>query len=665
MIINKLEMCDFRQYIGLQEVEFSTDSEKNVTVLIGVNTSGKTTIIRAFEWCLYGKNGFEDTVLLNSEVRENMKVEDVQETWVAVTFTHDEKVYTIKRSQRYICVERHVENGKVVVELGKKPQEDIILEYLQKDGQTKSKIDKSNIEESMNRVLPKDLSDYFFFGGERISGIANRTDLSKAVRGLMRLNVLENAYTHLRTVVKEFEGDIDTTGDANAQKAKDSLEIYTKRKTELEEELKNYEQQVAYWLEEEKSFDTQLAKSNIEQVKELAERRRRAQSVLEGEVKKIERIRREMVNLFNNRTFAYFGLPSIKASLEFLERQNKKDGGVKESIPAMEQDAIDYLIKRGTCICGTPLEPNTMPFMRVMEERRVLPPEHVGDAVRQYKSKSEGYLAGTEDYKENIKRKFIEYRETKRQIGQLQNELEALSEKVIDDTEARRIENNRKDAHIKYVEAKQDYDTCNRKLGECQSNLENCRKAIEKFANSSKRNQRTARLIAYAQHVYKWLLDTYRDKEEVVRTELQKRVNDNFSKMYHGERAIEIDDKYRVRYSDITTEESDGLKAVKSFAFIASLVSMAKDKILDEEDMKLGQVYPVVMDAPFSNVDEIHIDNICKILPRTANQVIMAVMQKDWEYASSNLQSYVGKSYKIEKDRDVFGKEIDTATHIV
>ena len=665
MIINKLEMCDFRQYIGLQEVEFSTASEKNVTVLIGVNTSGKTTIIRAFEWCLYGKNGFEDTVLLNSEVRENMKVEDVQETWVAVTFTHDEKVYTIKRSQRYICVERHVENGKVVVELGKKPQEDIILEYLQKDGQTKSKIDKSNIEESMNRVLPKDLSDYFFFGGERISGIANRTDLSKAVRGLMRLDVLENAYTHLRTVVKEFEGDIDTTGDANAQKAKDSLETYTKRKTELEEELKNYEQQVAYWLEEEKSFDTQLAKSNIEQVKELAERRRRAQSVLEGEVKKIERIKREMVNLFNNRTFAYFGLPSIKASLEFLERQNKKDGGVKESIPAMEQDAIDYLIKRGTCICGTPLEPNTMPFMRVMEERRVLPPEHVGDAVRQYKSKSEGYLAGTENYKENIERKFIEYRETKRQIGQLQNELEALSEKVIDDTEARRIENNRKDAHIKYVEAKQDYDTCNRKLGECQSNLENCRKAIEKFANSSKRNQRTARLIAYAQHVYKWLLDTYRDKEEVVRTELQKRVNDNFSKMYHGERAIEIDDKYRVRYSDITTEESDGLKAVKSFAFIASLVSMAKDKILDEEDMKLGQVYPVVMDAPFSNVDEIHIDNICKILPRTANQVIMAVMQKDWEYASSNLQSYVGKSYKIEKDRDVFGKEIDTATHIV
>ena len=70
--------------------------------------------------------------------------------------------------------------------------------------------------------------------------------------------------------------------------------------------------------------------------------------------------------------------------------------------------------------------------------------------------------------------------------------------------------------------------------------------------------------------------------------------------MYHGERSIIIDDKYRVRYSDIKTEESDGLKAVKSFAFIASLVSMAKDKILDDQEMKLGQVYPLVMDALMS-----------------------------------------------------------------
>lgn len=664
MILNKLEMYNFRQYISTQEIEFSTDPEKNVTVLIGVNTSGKTTIIRAFEWCLYGKIGFEDQTLLNSEVREKMNEGDSQETWVSVTFTHNDVVYTLKRSHKYLCIERYVEDGKTVVNLGK-PSEDISLEYLQKDGQTKTPIDKSNIDESMNRVLPKDLSDYFFFGGERVFSIANRNDLSKAVRGLMRLDVLENAYTHLKAVVKGFENEIDTTGDVNAQKAKDSLLTYTERQNALKIEQKNYEQQVSHWLEKEKGYDAMLAKSDIDTVKKSVEQRHKAQSALEGEIKKLEQIKNKLIADFNTRPYAYFGLPSIKASLEFLEKQNTKVGGVKESIPAMEQDAIDFLIHRGTCICGTKLDKGTIPYNLVMEVRKVLPPEHVGDAVRQYKNKSEGYLAGTEDYKNRIEKGIEEYRWKKRQITSLQNELEDLDGKVIDDTEARKLENKRKEAHENYIGAKRDYDECNRNLGVCESNIDNCQKAIDKFAKSSKKNQRIARFIAYAQNVYEWLLDSYKGKEEKVRDELQVRVNDNFAKMYHGERSIVIDDKYRVKYADVTTEESDGLKAVKSFAFIASLVSMAKDKILDDADMKLGQVYPLVMDAPFSNVDEIHIDNICKILPKTANQVIMAVMQKDWEYAATNLKDYVGRSYSIEKDKDAYGKEIDTATHIV
>ena len=95
MIIKSLEMYNFRQYIGKQKIEFSMDPDKNVTVLIGINTSGKTTIVRAFEWCLYGKIGFEDSVLLNSNVRENMNIGDDQSTSVSVEFYHDDKLYKI------------------------------------------------------------------------------------------------------------------------------------------------------------------------------------------------------------------------------------------------------------------------------------------------------------------------------------------------------------------------------------------------------------------------------------------------------------------------------------------------------------------------------------------------------------------------------------------
>ena len=663
MILHRLEMNNFRQYIGEQSVELSTDPKKNVTVLIGANTSGKTTIVRAFEWCLYGKNGFDDPVLLNSEVRDNMNEGESQIVYVAVIFEHSNKIYTLKRSYKYICNERKTEDNKVTVSLNKKPVERVTLEYLQSDGQTKTPIDQSNIAESMDRVLPKDLSDYFFFGGERISGIANRTDLSKAVRGLMRLDVLENAKSHLHSVVKSFEANIDTSGDVNAQKARDSLDTFKAKKEQKEEEKNNFDEQMKYWQSKENEYNAQLAKSNIEQVRAAKKERDRIEVALRAEKDKLERAKSSMVKKFNTRPYAYFGLPTINRTLNMLKKLQEENGNI-ECVPDMEQGAIDYLINRGYCICGTHLDEGSVPYIKIMEERKILPPEYVGASIQAYKSKAEGYLAGSETFKEEIEEKYKEIRGIERSIGLLEDERKKQSELIIDDTDAKEIERKKHEAHTKYVEAKSDYEACVQAIGGFESNIRNCEDAIEKYAKSSTKNAKVSRYIDYSKAVFNWLNETYQGKEEIVRTELQKRVNDNFANMYHGERSILIDDKYRVKYRDITTEKSDGLKAVKSFAFIASLVSMAKDKILDDEEMKLGQVYPLVMDAPFSNVDEIHIDNICKILPNTANQVIMAVMKKDWEYASSNLEKYVGKSFAIEKDIDVDGNEIETSTHI-
>ena len=664
MIIHKLEMYNFRQFIGQQEVAFSTDPEKNVTVLIGVNTSGKTTIIRAFEWCLYAKNGFEDHVLLNSEVRENMNVGDTQEVWVAVTFSHadsnGEKVYTLKRKYTYLCNERTNAEGKLYVGLNKKPEEDLSLTYLQADGQTKTPIRRENISESIDRVLPQDLSDYFFFGGERISGIANRTDLSKAVRGLMRLDVLENAREHIKEALKKFSSNIDTSGDSKAQAAKASLETAKKKWKQYIEVRDNAQAEMEHYMKQENEYNVQLSKSNVEQVKKAKAERDRITKAISNEETRLENAIKAYVDLFNKRPYAFFGMPAIKKSLEVLQDINDQ----VECVPGMNQDSIDYLIHRGRCICGTHLDPGSKAYELVMQERRKLPPETIGAVVLNYKNKAEGYLSGSESFFPDLEEKYKEIRSIQRHIGELQDEAEEQSKLIIDDTDAKAIETKRREAHIKYMEAKSDHDQAVRDIGACEQNIKNCEDAIAKYAKSSIKNRRLVRYITYATLVQEWLTETYQEKESTVRTELQQRVNANFAKMYHGERSISIDDKYRVKYSDVTTEESDGLKAVKSFAFIASLVSMAKDRILDDDEIQLGQVYPLVMDAPFSNVDEIHINNICKILPKTANQVIMAVMQKDWEYAAVNLDKYVGKSYMITKDKDADDKEIDTATHI-
>ena len=45
MLIKSIELYNFRQFKEKQTLTFSCDPEKNVTILLGDNTFGKTTIL--------------------------------------------------------------------------------------------------------------------------------------------------------------------------------------------------------------------------------------------------------------------------------------------------------------------------------------------------------------------------------------------------------------------------------------------------------------------------------------------------------------------------------------------------------------------------------------------------------------------------------------------
>ena len=79
MKIKSIKLHNFMRYKGDNELLFSTDDEKNVTVVLGDNTFGKTTLAQAFRWGLYetlndtSYTKKKDVVLLNNEVAAEMK----------------------------------------------------------------------------------------------------------------------------------------------------------------------------------------------------------------------------------------------------------------------------------------------------------------------------------------------------------------------------------------------------------------------------------------------------------------------------------------------------------------------------------------------------------------------------------------------------------------
>ncbi|MDY4747183.1 MAG: AAA family ATPase [Candidatus Fimisoma sp.] len=650
MLIKRMILHNFRQYIGTQEIIFSTDKEKNVTVLIGVNTSGKTTLVRAFEWILYNKNEFDDKNLLNKNVADNMQVGERQEVRGTLVIEHNGKEYEISRKQVYTCtgssVRASVSSANIM--------------YLQPDGQTKTTIE-SDFNENIERILPRALSSYFFFGGERVGAISTRDDIESSVKGLMGLDVLFNAMTHLKSVISKLKKSMDYAGDQAAADTQRRLDGAVKRKEECESELATVIEQIEYYQAEREKYAA-LLRAN-EETAAAQKRREQLNTVISNLEAQIERDKKALVSAFSKNAFSFFSLPLLKHVVDLLDSASEET----ESVPDMTAEAIDYILKRGMCICGTCISEGSAAQMHLLAERKKQPPESIGSLVRRYREQAMDYISSSDDYYSAIESRFSTLRSNQRELGLRIDERTSLEESLKGAKDVSSLEKDYQDAVRRINSFERERSRLQESIGACKKDIDNYEKALEKYGKANEKNIKIALNIEYAQAVFDWVADAYRSRESSVRSRLEEKVNANFSSMYHGTRTITIDEKYRVKYIDVTTEESDGLKAVKSFAFVSGLVDLAKEALSASESdaADIGpQYYPLVMDAPFSNVDEAHIRNISKILPASAEQVIIAVMKKDWEPASEIMASVVGQSYIIEKDTDQDGNEIDTMTHI-
>ena len=59
MILKSLFLKNYRTYRGPETIDFATGSN-NITIIKGNNEVGKTTIMNAITWCLYGKEHYKN-----------------------------------------------------------------------------------------------------------------------------------------------------------------------------------------------------------------------------------------------------------------------------------------------------------------------------------------------------------------------------------------------------------------------------------------------------------------------------------------------------------------------------------------------------------------------------------------------------------------------------
>ena len=154
MKFESITMENFMRYKGRNHIEFSCDDVKNVTVVLGDNTVGKTTIAQAFRWGLYGAlmaNGTKsagDFQLLNTDILEMIDANSRSKVKIDITSVDEEKRYIITRETTYTRAFPKLESWEFQKKCAMRITE---LE----DMESYVEVDSNEIETLINELFPK------------------------------------------------------------------------------------------------------------------------------------------------------------------------------------------------------------------------------------------------------------------------------------------------------------------------------------------------------------------------------------------------------------------------------------------------------------------------------------------------------------------------------
>lgn len=658
MQIQKIKLHNFRNFKDCN-IEFSCDKDKNFTIVLGQNTFGKTTLVKSFIWCLYRINLFGDKNLLNKDVANTMNSGSNETCYVEIELSHKDCVYKIKTQEGYRL------NSYASLSIEKKAYTSII----KVEGLNAAPIPDLRVDEEINNILRSDLVEYFFFDGESnsIDTITSKKNLRGAVSNILGLSNIELLKDYFdpsksdsvtvrlnRELIRDGSDDLD---DLQGQRDDlcNKIEQAQKSREKLADEIKRLDKQI------EDKNDILDANKDVQQYQ-------KEKKQLESDLNNFKRQKeQDMNNLLKmiNTNDAYlkvlFGEAYTKFNISDLKNQSSFKSG--ESFVGITEAAVDQLIKRGKCICGCEIKTGNDAYNHLINAREHMEPHDFGKYIEDFDSSESSNVYNAKSTFNNINSNTNSILDLIQQIDKDEERIKKVikfMENRVDTGEIQRDINN-----ISYQKGQMQNQLDrinNHDIPDLKSRLDTIEGKISRSVVNNEKNDFIRECLNYANYIFK-LADRKMEKSKnEIKDKLEKEVSTIFKSMYHGNRNIRINDDFKAETyvvsagKDQKIDGSTGLGTVVNYSFVAGLMNLAKKAIIngDSDDETadpelINEVFPLVMDAPFSNTDEVHIRNICNALPNYCNQIIMFVMEKDFNYASQSIADKIGKKYELQQ----------------
>jgi len=654
MILKSLILKNFRQFHD-STINFAHgNQQKNVTIVIGDNGTGKTTLEQAVIWCLYGEIKFKQR-LLNDDVWDSLTDEEQKDASVTLILEHAGLTYTITRCATY---QKNAESPINTT---------VSMTYFgSATNGRQEKVEDYKCKTEINKILPEGLSSFFFFDGEKINTMSEQIsdkkkvyDFESAVKNMLGMGGIKQAMDHIDgrgriTVVRKLRDEMDDSNDSSIAALNKTIEDDRSELKKIDDDKIILEDRI-----EKANTEKDKAKQDIRQYEDGAKLQDQKEKLEDRQNKALDskaQNQKDIAKLFQDNILpiASFGL--ISRALIKLSHLNLDN----IDAPNITKETIDWLLfKRHKCLCGCELTEGSNAYSNVKAWCKFVPPENMSSVARYFKGQAYHCLLSynEQSFKETVKEKLVAISKEEDTVQECDDKIKEFAYAISGDNKGTIEELNK---HIKQCEeqeksAREQLEANIEKKGSLKNEIDMSEKELQNLIQKNIRNKKLKNSIDFAQQLYHFLERIYLDEEKKIKDRLERTINELYQKIFNCELHLTISDGYRVTIQSSKNsrkiEASAGQNNAAVFAFIASLIKLARENgDSNNDDLRLlsSEIYPLVMDAPLSTFDNDRINAICATLPEIAEQVIIFIKNTEGDIAKKRLSNRIGAFYTLK-----------------
>ena len=367
--ISNITIKNYRTYYGEKPpIEISTDSKKPVTVIHGISGRGKTSLLNAIHWCIYGKEKNDvkqkketSEGLVHSYALDTLEVGKEENMFVRVIMVDEDDriVFEIEREIIFKKINSNNDEGwnddiQAVIPTSIQTETKATFGFRDIDTDELVRIQSlDGIKDRLEVIFPEILSSYVLFDAELLRQFEEQNEDKLVKKGIETITGLPLINSAIKNIEKENR---KTTNSNVSEKAEfkslgNNIERLEKEIDSKEKENKKYQEKYDANQQEIKEITTFLIKNDDEAISKREEEIKIRDKEIKDLGNKVDNTKHEMSRtIFENLSNYYLRKSFLKVNERF---EKWTEQGL---IPSrFTKEALQSLLDDKMCVCERPL----------------------------------------------------------------------------------------------------------------------------------------------------------------------------------------------------------------------------------------------------------------------------------------------------------------------